>query len=238
LRDDALRDETNLHLFRREAKAGLSVRHPHLVRVARAETYTTSPYHLVMERLPGECMRFTLRREEWFDGGIALRYIRQIAEALAALHAAKYIHGDVKPDNVHLLDARTAKLIDLGFAHQDGEDTDLLGHGYVLGTANYIAPELCREPPTDTPAADVFSLGVMFFELLTGKLPYAEGTVEETMLRHRDERPESLQAWNGHWPAELPFLIDAMLQRNPGKRPTAKTVATILAQMESTIPSY
>src|SRR5436190_1524173 len=82
LRDDALRDETNLHLFRREAKAGLSVRHPHLVRVARAETYSTSPYHLVMERLPGECMRFTLRREEWFDGGIALRYIRQIAEAL------------------------------------------------------------------------------------------------------------------------------------------------------------
>jgi serine/threonine protein kinase len=238
LRDEALHDDTNLHLFRREAKVGLSVRHPHLVRFARAETYLMHPYHLVMERLPGECLRASLKREEWFDGAVAIRYIRHVAEALAALHAAKYIHGDVKPDNVHLVDERTAKLIDLGFAHQCGEDEELLGKGYVLGTANYIAPELCHDPAVDVPAADIFSLGVMFFELLTGKLPYPEGTVEETMLRHRDDKAESLQAWQGHWPADLPLLIDAMLQRNPGKRPSARAVVMHLTRMQHRLPIY
>lgn len=238
LRDEATRDETNLHLFRREARVGLSVRHPHLVRIAKAETYFAHPYHLVMERLPGECLRQTLRREEWFDGTLAIRYVRQVAEALVALHTAKVIHGDIKPDNVHLIDARTVKLIDLGFAHQSGEDAELLGQGYVLGTANYIAPELCRDPAVDTTAADLFSLGVLFFELLTGKLPYAEGTVEETMLRHRDEAPESLQSWQGHWPSEVPLLIDALLQRTPAKRPSAKAVVATLSRIERSLPVY
>ena len=74
--------------------------------------------------------------------------IRQISEALAALHSAGFLHGDIKPDNVRLIDDGTAVLIDLGFAHRPGENAAFLRAGYVLGTANYLAPEQCDPLPS------------------------------------------------------------------------------------------
>src|SRR5438874_51787 len=82
-----------------------------------------------------------------------------------------------EPANLHLGPGRKATLLDLGFAHRPGEIVELLGAGYVLGTANYVAPELCDTPGSDGPAADLFSLGVTLFELLTGQLPYPDGGV-------------------------------------------------------------
>jgi eukaryotic-like serine/threonine-protein kinase len=225
LRDAGADDPTALQLFRREAEVGLTVRHSQLVRFVRAETQLKAPFHIVMERLPGESLRPALRRGRWLDPVTAGEVARQVAEALAALHAAGFVHGDVKPDNVHLVADRTAKLLDLGFAHRPGADTQLLGDGYVLGTANYIAPELCRQPADDGPAADVYSLGVTLFELLTGELPYPEDDVAETMVLHRDGRADTLWDWQGRWPIGLNVLLDGMLARDPADRPTAFAVA-------------
>lgn len=141
------------------------------------------------------------------------------------------IHADVKPENIHVgVDGR-AKLIDLGFAHRPGEDEGMLGEGYVLGTANYIAPELCHRDEPEGPASDIFALGITLFEMVTGTLPYPEGTVEQTMLRHRDSRPESLSRWHGRWPAGLCELIDSMTAHSAGDRPSASMVAHELSQM-------
>lgn len=229
LRADAAGDPTNRQLFRREAQAGLAVRHPNLVQVVGTSQAGDEPYHLVMERVPGRAVRAVLAAEGWLAPRAVVVVGRHAAAALAALHAAGYVHADVKPDNLHLRPNGSATLLDLGFSHRPGEDDPVLGAGYVLGTANYIAPELCDRPDADGPAADVFSLGVTLFELLTGELPYPAGTVEETMVRHRDDRPDSLWSWQGDWPVGLSALVDRMLDRDPPARPTAAEVGLELA---------
>ena len=146
LREEAAADPANVRLFRREARVGLAVRHRQLVQVVAAELDSDDPPHLVMERLPGRSLRWYLRRADWLTPRLAGDVGRQTAEALSALHAAGYMHADVKPDNMHLATAGLAKLLDLGFAHRPGEDPDLLDDGFVLGTANYIAPRFAWGP--------------------------------------------------------------------------------------------
>src|SRR5215213_1172118 len=95
LRDDAARDLTNVQLLRREARAGLAVRHPHLVRIVRAVTDGEPPPHVVMERVSGRALRAVLRGRGWLGPRLAGSVGRQVAGALTALHAAGYVHGDV-----------------------------------------------------------------------------------------------------------------------------------------------
>src|SRR5262249_7588348 len=140
---------------------------------------TRPPYFLVMDLLPGESMRRRLRRDYRLEPATALWITRQVAQALAALHHAGFVHGDVKPDNVRILTEGNAMLLDLGFAHRPGENAPLLEQGFVLGTVNYLAPELTGPRPTDNQASDLFSLGVTLFEMLTGQLPFGTGTQPE-----------------------------------------------------------
>src|SRR5262249_30907067 len=158
-------------LLQREARAGLAVHHPHLVRIRHAHVMR-SPYFLVMDWLPGVSLAQRLRRDYRVELPTALWITRQTAEALYTLHRAGFVHGDVKPDNVRLVDDGTAVLIDLGFAHRPGENAALFREGYVLGTVDYLAPELCGSEPDADQASDLFSLGVTLFEMLTGGLPY------------------------------------------------------------------
>lgn len=231
LRSDARDRETALELLRREARVGLAVRHPHLVRVRRAHVLR-EPNHIVMDLLPGESLRRRLRRDYRLDVPTALWVARQAAEALAALHVAGFVHGDVKPDNVHLVDDGTAVLIDLGFAHRPGENDELMRRGFVLGTANYLAPELCVGDTDGGPAADVFSLGLTLFEALTGRLPYAAGSVRETLRRHAADPPSEARRLLAAMPPALARLVDRLLERRPGDRPRAAAVVQQLVALE------
>src|SRR5262245_44974 len=119
LRPDWEDQPTAVKLLQREARTGLAVRHSHLVQFLFAHV-TIPPYFLVMELLPGESLRRRLRREDRLDVFSALSIVRQCAEALAALHKAGFLHGDIKPDNIRLVDEGHAVLIDLGFGHRPG----------------------------------------------------------------------------------------------------------------------
>src|SRR5260370_21950784 len=130
-----------------------------------------------MELLAGGWVGGGVRRGCRLELSEALWVTRQTAEALAALHRAGFLHGDVKPDNVRLVGDGAAVLIDLGFAHRPGENAAFLREGYVLGTPDYLAPELCLSHPEADLSSDLFSLGVMLFEMLTGKLPYPPGSL-------------------------------------------------------------
>jgi serine/threonine protein kinase len=231
LRDDWQDQPTAIKLLQREARVGLAVRHPHLVRFRHVHV-TRPPYFLVMELLRGESLRRRLRRDYRVDVGAALWIARQTAEALAALHQAGFVHGDVKPDNIRLIDDGTAVLIDLGFAHRPGENARLRSQGYVLGTANYLAPELCAFQPDADAASDLFSLGVSLFEMLVGQLPYLPGNMTQTFERHCSEPPDDIRRHLHDLPAGLATLIDRLLERQPGDRPRAAAVVQQLINLE------
>jgi eukaryotic-like serine/threonine-protein kinase len=222
---------TAVKLLHREARAGLSVRHPHLVRVTHTHV-TRPPYFLVMEMLRGESLRQRLRRDFRLDPAEAVWIARQTAEALAALHQAGFLHGDVKPDNLRLTSAGPAVLIDLGFAHRPGENAAFLREGYVLGTANYLAPELCDSAPEEDLSSDLFSLGVMLFEMLTGRLPYPPGSLRQTFRRHRCDPPADVRRLAGPLPPALAALVERLLAHRPADRPGAGAVVQRLIQLE------
>jgi serine/threonine protein kinase len=231
LRDNWPDHDTAVKLLQREARAGLTVRHRHLVRVIHTHV-TRSPYFLVMDLLPGESLRQRLRREYRLDAATTIWIARQTAEALDALHRAGFVHGDVKPENVRLVGDGTAILIDLGFAHRPGENASLLRQGYVLGTANYVAPELCCFEDEAGPSSDLFSLGVTLFEMLSGHLPYPPGTVEQTFRRHRCDPPADIRTHLPSLPRVLVGVIEQLLARKPEDRPRAARVVQQLVALE------
>jgi serine/threonine protein kinase len=222
---------TAIKLLQREARAGLAVKHPHLVPLRYAHV-TRPPYFLVMDLLPGESLRRRLRRDYRLDVATTLWIARQTAEALAALHRAGFLHGDVKPDNIRLVDDGTAKLIDLGFAHRPGENAAFLREGYVLGTANYLAPELCAFKPEADLASDVFSLGVTLYEMLTGTLPYPAGSLGQTFRRHSCDPPADIRRHAGPLPTALVSLVDRLLAHKPADRPSATATVQQLIALE------
>jgi serine/threonine protein kinase len=231
LRDDWDDPDTGVKLLQREARAGLGVRHPHLVRITHAHV-TAPPYFLVMDLLPGESLRRRLRRDFRLPVAEAVWIVRQVTEALAVLHAAGFLHGDVKPDNVRLTGDGTAVLIDLGFAHRPGENAAFLRAGYVLGTANYLAPEQCDPLPAEELTSDLFSLGVMFHEMLTGRLPYPPGSLRQTFRRHRCDPPADVRKSVANLPAGLATLLGRLLAHRPQDRPRAAAVVQQLVKIE------
>jgi serine/threonine protein kinase len=231
LRPDWAEQPTAIKLLQREARACLAVQHPRLVALRHAHV-TRPPYFLVMDLLPGESLRRRLRRDYRLDPATALWITRQTAEALAALHRARFIHGDVKPDNLRILSGGDALLLDLGFAHRPGENSSLLEQGYVLGTVNYLAPELCGPEPKDDPASDVFSLGVTLFEMLTGQLPYPPGSIAETLRRHEADPPADLRRYDATIPFGVVELVNELLAHRPKDRPRAAKVVQDLVGLE------
>jgi serine/threonine protein kinase len=231
LRPDWADQATAIKILQREARACLAVQHPQLVRLRDAHV-TRPPYYLVMDLLPGESLRDRLRRDYRLKVPTALWIIRQAAEALAALHRAHFIHGDIKPDNIRLLGEGHAILLDLGFAHRPGENASLLEQGYILGTLDYLAPELCGPEPSDGYGSDLFSLGVTLYEMLTGELPYPSGTVDQTLRRHGSDPPWSLQRHGAALPGAVTSLLQRLLARRPVVRPKASAVVQQLIALE------
>jgi serine/threonine protein kinase len=231
LRPDWEDQPTAIKLLQREARACLTVRHRHLVSLLDAHV-TRPPYFLVMELLTGEVLRRRMRRDYRLDVPSAVWVTRQVAEALAALHRSGFAHGDVKPDNIRLLDDGRAILLDLGFAHRPGENETLLQQGYVLGTVNYLAPELCAPEPSDHLSSDLFSLGVTLFEMLAGQLPYPPGSIDQTFRRHEADPPADIRRLTGPLPTGLVRLIERLLARKPADRPGAAAVVQQLVNLE------
>jgi len=231
LRADWDDEATAVKLLQREARAGLCVRHPRLVRLLDAHV-TRAPWFLVLELLPGESLRRRLRRDYRLPTAEAVRVARQAAEAVAALHRDGFVHGDVKPDNLQLHGDGDVTLLDLGFAHRIGENAAFLRDGYVLGTPSYLAPELCAPEPAEELRSDLFSLGVTLFELLTGRLPYPPGSASQTVRRHCDAPPDDVREHAPEVPAALAALVARLLEPRPEDRPRAAAAVGQLIRLE------
>jgi len=181
-------DSDQLERFRREARAVAQLSHPHIVTVIDAGEDDGRPY-IVFEYVEGETLKDLIRREGRLPVTEALAYAIQIARALGAAHARHIIHRDVKPQNVLIDEDGSAKVTDFGIARTLEED-GLTADGRVLGTTDYVSPEQALGRPV-TGRSDLYSLGIVLFEMLTGDVPFRGDNQVAVAMKHvREEIPD------------------------------------------------
>jgi len=196
------------------------VKHPGLLDIRAARRSLDDVPYLVMEYLRGETLAAIADRGA-LEQPFAIAICAQVASALAALHDAGVVHCDVKPENVFVLDDARVKVIDFGVSRAVDEVPD---EATVAGTPWCMAPEQWRGRPV--PASDVYALGCMLYDLITGHPPF-DGSLPELMLAHLEQRP-ARPSWLVRLPGALERLILHALAKEPELRPTMAQVASEL----------
>jgi len=221
-------DASVVELFRREAAAGRTLEHPNLVSVLDCNI-TTPPYYLVMPQLIGQTLDERIS-QGWSATLLAATWItRQTAAALGAIHRHGLLHGDLKPANIHTAPNGHATLLDLGFIQRPAESATEIG----VGTAAYIAPEVLLGAGSRDIRSDIYSLGAVLFEMLTGKPPMHAESLAELVEQHRQHRPADVRSIRPDVPRELAELLVRMLAKQPLRRPqTPDDVVRELVRME------
>ncbi len=225
--------------FSREAQAASALNHPNIITVFDTGESHAGPY-LVMELVSGRTLR-SLLREGW-NAGAVTDIGGQIARALAVAHGAGIIHRDIKPENVMVRADGYVKVLDFGLARAARRDADALaettpgsplGHdgvdtgAAVVGTAAYMSPEQARGLPV-TGATDVFALGLVLYELATGRHPFTATGAFGVVARMLSELPVPPSRINPEVPAAVDALILRMLDKDPRRRPEAADVEQAL----------
>lgn len=211
--------------FVREAQAAASIGHPHIVDVLDFGAFETVPF-LVMELLRGETLAERMAHES-LDVATACTLTAQVLSALASAHAMGIVHRDLKPENVMIVGDGTGirgKLLDFGvskFLQRDPrDDTRSTAEGVLMGTPSYMSPEQWVGAPDIDHRADLYAVGVMLFEMLSGELPFEAPTQVEMyrIVALGAERPPRLDALNASIPAPLASAVARALAREPHER--------------------
>ena len=210
-------DAEAIRLLRREAMVGRSVSHPHLAPVLTASV-TEPPRLLVMPWFEGASLYDRLAEGHQFDLPRTLWIARQTAEALDALHTAGWMHGDVTPGNIHVSPTGHVTLIDLSFARR-GNEIGSAADRPIMGTCSYIAPEYFTSALRADIRSDLYSLGVVMFEMLSGRLPYLGTNLAALATEYRQSSPADLARLAPHVPREVIRLVQQMTAREPLRRP-------------------
>ncbi|UCF38165.1 MAG: PD40 domain-containing protein [Acidobacteriota bacterium] len=209
--------------FEREAKAAAALSHPHICHVYDVGEFDDQPY-LVMERLRGQTLKH--RHDEGpIELNKALKLATQIAAALQAAHARGIIHRDIKPANIFITEEGYAKVLDFGLAKrlesgQEAEDdlsSALTRAGATLGTLAYMSPEQLRGKELDA-RTDVFSFGVVLYEMLTGAHPFRQESANETVGAILNKEPAPLTRFLTETPEALQHIVRKMLAKTPERR--------------------
>ncbi|HVK13781.1 MAG TPA: protein kinase [Gemmataceae bacterium] len=221
--------------FLREARAAAAVEHDHIVPIFQVGEDRGVPY-LAMPLLKGESLAALLKATGPLPLFHAVRIAREVAEGLAAAHARGLIHRDVKPSNIWLEgDLRRVRILDFGLARlaaPENTDSSRLLDQDVVGTPAYMSPEQGGNEPLDG-RSDLFSLGVVLYQMVSGRLPFKTGTAVVTLTSIATDAPLPPIELNPILPAELNALILKLLAKKPGDRPaTAADVARRLADLE------
>jgi serine/threonine protein kinase len=220
-----------LSLLRREASIGRSVAHPHLVAILAAHVHEP-PYFVVMPRLAGQTLSTLLRRTPILSVSRALWIARQTAEALDALHRHGLLHGDVKPANLQLAPTGHATLLDLSFARPMNDGSSLVDLP-LLGTLNYLPPEQIASTLRCDHRSDIYSLGIVLYEMLAGRPPFEAADLAELLHIHRQQRPKHLRTLRPDVPSPLANLVRQMVSKEPLRRPqTMDEVIRTLVRLE------
>jgi adenylate cyclase len=222
--------------FRREAQTASSLNHPHICTVHALGDHDGRPF-IVLEFIEGQTLKkLASPRLEHRE---LIRVMRQVAGALAAAHAAGVVHRDIKPENIMVRSDGYVKVLDFGLARRlptlaapGGEGSHDTWPGAILGTVAYMSPEQARGESLDG-SSDIFSLGIVLYQLLAGLHPFDRGSPLETLRAIAGAEPLPPSRLNPAVPAALEGLIAAMLHKDARMRPSATEVEQALAAARS-----
>jgi serine/threonine protein kinase/dienelactone hydrolase len=238
LRSDLLPDEERKRRFIREARAASALNHPNIVTVHDIQQADGLTF-IVMEYLRGKSLQEAIP-EGGLPVDLAVEYAAQIASAMQAAHGAGIIHRDIKPINVVVSETNRVKVLDFGLAKliappagaTDVTATATLatGVGSVVGTPAYMSPEQAQARPIDE-KSDVFSFGIVVYEMLAGRRPFSGDTPMATLTAIVGQAQTPLKSLRAHLPPDLERLTDSCLQKNPVARPSADDIVRELEKI-------
>ncbi|GHO89626.1 protein kinase domain-containing protein [Dictyobacter formicarum] len=211
--------------FRREARAAAALAHPNAVTIYDF-VEEMGQYFLVMEYIHGPTLKQLIAQRRQLQPREAIEIAAQVCAVLQVAHARGFIHRDIKPQNIMLAWSGGAgslsdggawvKLTDFGIVRV-AEDAGLTNSGIVLGTADYLSPEQARGENL-TASSDLYSLGVVMFEMLAGRPPFVGPTAVSIAMQHASTNPPPLRQFSPHVPAVLEQLVNRTLQKEPSER--------------------
>jgi serine/threonine protein kinase/predicted ATPase len=230
-----MRDADRVRRFDQEARVVSALNHPNIVTIHEIGEAPEGRF-IVTELVHGRTVGTMIGEPVSFE--VLARLGRQMAETLAVAHAEGIIHRDIKPDNIMVRDDGYVKVLDFGLARlvpaspvqADDETAKRTNPGTVLGTMRYMSPEQARGDEV-TSATDIFSLGLVLYELVTGKHPFNADSPIGMLEAMLSQPPLPLTRINPEVPASLDVLLLQMLQKSPGLRPVATDVERTLAQL-------
>jgi hypothetical protein len=228
LHEDVAKDEIALERFKREYEISSLLPHDHIVQVVDFQRDTISAtWILVMEFLEGEELRYILKREKVLSPERLVRMMSQVAIGLDGAHDRNFIHRDLKPDNLFLCGTREGdivKLLDFGSVKdQSGSRKKLTMLGTTIGSPYYMAPEQAQGLESIDRRADVFALGALAYECITGEVPFAGNNGPSILLAilTKDPVPPTVKAQGGKYP--VPPKLDEVLEEALAKNPKIRT---------------
>jgi predicted Ser/Thr protein kinase len=220
-------DDEFVERFKREARSVAQLQHPNIVTVIDRGEQDGRQY-IVFEYIDGENLKELVVRKGRLDVRASLEVALEIAHGLAFAHEHGLVHRDVKPQNVLLNGDGHAKVTDFGIARSRDVEHSVTQTGTVLGTSNYIAPEQASGQPVDA-QTDVYSLGVVLYEMLTGDLPFPGENFVAVAMKHVHEPPPNVLDERGDVPLRVAAAVDRALEKDPGHRfPTMDAFAAEL----------
>jgi eukaryotic-like serine/threonine-protein kinase len=209
-------DEEYVARFRREARMVAQLSHPNIVTVIDRGEADGNQF-IVFEYVEGETLKDLIDRAGPLPTRRAVQLALQIADGLAYAHENGLVHRDVKPQNVLLTQAGVAKVTDFGIARSLDVEHGVTQTGTVLGTSNYLSPEQASGQQV-TPATDVYSLGVVLYELLAGEVPFHGNNLVAVAMRHVHDPPPSLLEARPDLPLRLVAAVEKALEKDPADR--------------------
>ena len=223
LKDDLCGHQTLLARFEREGQAVASLNHPNIVHIYSVGAVEGIPY-IAMEFVDGESLADILQRNDRMNHNQhmgwrqALHIAEQVAGALAAAHQGMIIHRDIKPGNILIDRTGKAYVTDFGIAKVLTAETQLTLDGARLGTPQYMSPERCTGN-TVTASSDIYSLGILVFQLITGRLPYEGPTPVSLVQKIVSDPPARIRDFQPEVPEAVERLVAYMIEKNPKNRP-------------------